>query len=277
MRYTLDNILLKDKNIYKSIELLDKFGVCVIKGFLSKEELDALTIEHSNVFNDDDPAILNVHNHPVNDEGMVARCKTNKLSETYSTAKNIFLSDFMHEISLTYFDAEILLNDDIFFTHEKESNTQILPWHFDRKQSLKFYINLLDVDERNGAFGYDIGSHREGHFRANYYLVSGVKTEEIPNDIPEEELHNPVTISVKAGDLVIFDPDGFHCGGIVSSGFERKVVRGHTHPLSNRGYGPRLFDAAWWLNSPFNIAKYLNKKATRELPHGRLTKSVRTR
>lgn len=277
MMYTLDSILLKEKNINQSVEILDRFGICIIQNFLSEKELDSLQSEHSKVFISDDPGISEVHSHPTNKDGMVARCRIKELGAEYSSTKNIFLSNFMKEISLQYFGTEIALNDDVFFTHEKESDVQILPWHFDRKQSLKFYINLLDVDERNGAFSYDIGSHREGHFRANYYLLSGVKAGEIPNDIPEEELHNPVTISVKAGDLVIFDPDGFHCGGIVSTGLERKVVRGHTHPLSNRGYEPKLFDAAWWLNSPFNLAKYFRKNGTRELPSERLTKSVRTR
>ena len=122
--------------------------------------------------------------------------------------RSIFSSDFIKDISDKYFGSKSLACNDIFFTHEKESNISILPWHFDRQQSLKFYINLVNVDKTNGAFEYDIGSHREGHFRANFYILSGVKVGEIPNNIPENELHNPTTIIADAGDLIIFDPDG---------------------------------------------------------------------
>ena len=45
--------------------------------------------------------------------------------------------------------------------------------------------------------------------------------------------------------------------------------------VSNCGYEPKKFDATWWLSSPFNIAKYFNKRGTRELPSERLTKSTR--
>ena len=274
--YTLCDIIIANKDTKHTIEMLDRMGICIIKNFLSADELSLLTIEHKKAFKDNDPGIDEVQPHPTNIDGFVARCKTNKLSDAFSTTKSIFLSDFLDEVSSLYFETKYLLNDDIFFTHEKESNIPILPWHFDKQQSLKFYINLLDVNEDNGALGYDPGSHREGHFRANYYVLSGTKLGEIPNDIPEQELHNPLTISVNAGDLVIFDPDGFHCGGTVSPGFERKVIRGHSHPLPIRTK-PKLFDTMWWLNSPFNLAKYLNKRGRRALPIKRLTKAVRTR
>ena len=274
----IDQIIIEGRDVSLTLDIIDKYGICIIKDYLAIDELESLAGEHRKVFKDDqDAGIVDVRSHPTNEDGMVVRCKRKQLGSGYSVTKNLFSSDFMNQVSSQYFGTKIILNDDIFFTHEKESPESILPWHFDRKQSLKFYINLLDVDDRNGAFGYDLGSHREGHFRANYYFLSGVKAGKIPNDIPKDELHNPVTIAVNAGDLIIFDPDGFHCGGIVSPGYERKVIRGHTHPISNRGYEPRLFDSSWWLSSPFNIAKYFSKRGARELPEKRLTKSVRTR
>ena len=38
-------------------------------------------------------------------------------------------------------------------------------------------------------------------------------------------------IEGSAGDLVIFDSDGFHKGGTVEVGRERRVIRGHSHPV----------------------------------------------
>jgi len=202
---------------------------------------------------------------------MVSRVDINNFDDEHSILHQIFSNPHMAKLARDYFGTQIQLNDSIFFTHEIEADNPILPWHFDRQQSLKFYINLVDVDESNGAFEYDIGSHREGHFRANYYILMGTPIGEIPNDIPENELRNPTVISAKAGDLVIFDPDGFHRGGIVSPGRERKVVRGHTHPIPNRLYKAKPFSKNWWLQTPLNIASWLAPSCSRILSDGSLT------
>jgi len=168
---------------------------------------------------------------------------------------------------------DYVLNDEIFLTHEQPSEIEILPWHFDRMHSLKFFINLVDVDETHGAFAYDIGSHKEGHFRAYYYMLSGTKVGEIPNDIPIKELHRPTTISAKAGSLVIFDSDGFHKGGLLTEG-ERKIIRGHTHAKPFVKYHAKRFDTHWWLQSPINIVKFLKNKSIRNIPNTRLSQAT---
>ena len=43
-------------------------------------------------------------------------------------------------------------------------------------------------------------------------------------------------------------------------------------PNPNRGYTPKLLDANWWLNSQFNLAKHLRKRAARNIPEERLTR-----
>lgn len=274
----LNAIELSRPDYEAAIEALDRFGVCVVRNYLNADRLQQLVVEHANAFDSKDKGVYLVQRHPTNEDGLVARCKLLHLGDGFSQTIRIFNSNFMKNVANTYFgNTPVALNEDIFFTHEKASEKAILPWHFDRQQALKFYINLIDVDENNGAFEYDIGSHREGHFRANFYVLSGIKIGEIPNDIPERELRNPIVIAAKAGDLVIFDADGFHRGGIVSKGEERKVVRGHTRPMPLQDYQPRFPEANWWLNSPLNISKYLGKKAIRRLSNERLTTSARRR
>lgn len=274
----LDRITIDRNGQDRAVEVLARYGICVISGYLSEGSLKGLQEEHSKVFSEGGGGVYSISKHPTNQDGFVARCRPKELGVGYEMTKQVFLSNHMRDLAAEYFgSSQFLLNEDVFFTHERHSENKILPWHFDRQQSLKFYVNLVDVDVENGAFSFDVGSHREGHFRANYYIASGVKIGDIPNDIPDSEIRRPVVVCAKAGDLVVFDPDGFHCAGLVSPGHERKVIRGHTHPVPNRGYKPKLFDALWWLSTPLNMARLLHKRGGRILPQGRLTKSSQTR
>ena len=274
MKKNLDLITLHSINVPGALDTLDRYGICVLKNYVSSTDISNLLIEHERSFNlENCDGIYSTEKHPNNKYGLVSRGKINKFNDKLSTVRSIFSSDFIKDISDSYFGSKSSVCDDIFFTHEKESNVPILPWHFDRQQSLKFYINLVNVNKTNGAFEYDIGSHREGHFRANFYILSGVKVGEIPNNIPENELHNPTTIIADAGDLIIFDPDGFHRGGFIMEGLERKVIRGHSHPIPNRKYTARFLDTHWWLQSPLNIVKFLKNSAIRNIPNKRLTRA----
>ncbi len=264
-----------DSEISLVLEKLDKYGICVIKNFLSELTLSALQYEFDQVLSagEDHFNFTTNKNFSYGENGQVAKCKTVNMTEDVKAIKSTFTSDFMRKVAEGYFGVDCEINDDIYLTHDLPSKKQILPWHFDRQQSLKFYINLVNVSKRNGSLEYDIGSHREGHFRANYYVLSGVEIKNIPNDIPAEELHNPTVIAVNAGDLIIFDPDGFHKGGVVSVGYERKVIRGHAHPIPIRGYNSRLFDAHWWIQSCLNLSKILKTRGSRTLPRERLTRA----
>lgn len=273
MKENLDLITIESINVSNAIDVLDQYGCCVINNYLNEEELDNLKSEFDKVFSDPEKNnVCVINKHPTNDKGMYAICETNKLQDSYKTIKNTFISSFMQKIADKYFKCDHFLNDEIFLTHEQPSKIELLPWHFDRRHALKFYINLVDVDETHGAFAYDIGSHREGHFRANYYMLSGTKVGEIPNDIPIKELHRPTTITTKAGSLVIFDTDGFHKEGLLTEG-ERKIIRGHSHSKPLIKYKARIFDAHWWLQSPLNIVKFLKNSAIRSIPAKRLTGS----
>jgi len=273
MEEKLDLITIDSINVSNAIDILDQYGCCVINNYLSRKELDNLKSEFDYVFSDPEKSnTCVIRKHPTNDKGVYAACETSKLQDSYKTIKNIFLSSFMQEIAGKYFNCDHSLNDEIFLTHEQPSKIELLPWHFDRRHALKFYINLVDVDEIHGAFAYDIGSHREGHFRANYYMLSGTKVGEIPNDIPIKELHRPTTITTKAGSLVIFDTDGFHKEGLLTEG-ERKIIRGHSHSKPFVKYNARIFDPHWWSQTPINMAKFMKNKVCRNLPNNRLSKA----
>lgn len=261
--------LIADRDIVSVMANLKKYGITVIPSYLDQNELSELKSEFIKSFSYNGNGFTIRHKHPTNEDGMVVRLRREELNgKDFPYIKNIFSSEFMKGVVNKYYSpSSFRLNDSIFITHEKPCEIPILPWHFDREQSLKFFIYLKETTKNDGAFEYVPGSHREGRYRANYHLATGTPLQQLPNDIPEDEIFNPVTMEGKAGDLIIFDPDGFHRGGVVGEGGERMVIRGHSHPYPVFvSYGtPRIFSKNWWVQSIFNMAKTFNNQYCRVL------------
>ena len=229
---TLPDIdLVADAPADEVVEVLRRYGIAVLRG-AAAEPLPALCEEFGRAFEAGAAGVDSLHGHPTNPDGRVARSTTRNLDpQRFPATRSLWLSARFREIAELYYAPHaVLTNEHLFFTHELPSLQEILPWHFDREQSLKFWVYLSDCDASSGAFEYAPGSHREGHLRANYHLLKGLPQSRIPNDIPADEVVGGRPIEGAAGDLVIFDADGFHKGGRVEPGRERRVVRGHSHP-----------------------------------------------
>ena len=256
--FELSEILLK----------FQKHGIVHVPNFITKDAITKLNIEFENILINPSKAILSQSGHPMNPDGRTAR-----LSPWHKDALNdfpeitkLFRNDFLKKIAEAYFAPhEIDFNDEVFATHEKPAETPILPWHFDRMQSIKFWFYLTDTTRENGAFEYCPNTHWEGHYRAGFHLSQGCGVEDIPNDIDESLIRNPVSLELKAGDLLIFDSDGFHRGGIVQPDQERRVLRGHTHPKNLRRYSDKPLSAGWWLKSFLNLNKWTGNASKRIL------------
>ena len=225
--------LIVNKDQDSILKKLKTYGICIVRNYLDQDQIDYAKDEFFRIFKETDKSIENVHKHPTNKDGMVARVIREYINESkYPTIKEIFSSKFMNDVTKRYYSPyDFVLNEHIFCTHELPCDEPILPWHYDRQQSLKYFIYLKDTTVNDGAFEFAPGTHREGHFRANYYAAIGRNERDLPNDIPEDEIINPTSIEGFAGDLIIFDPDGFHRGGVVGEGGERLVLRGHSHPI----------------------------------------------
>jgi len=260
--YELDDI-----NNYKGVlSFLKKYGICIIRNYISRSELENLRNEHHSLLYGENKS-NNTKKHPLNKDGWICTTNRKELEQLgcYHIIETCY-SDSLKSIADAYYPNGLRFNEDIFLTNEKDDKNPILPWHHDRIQALKFYINLKDVTTQDGAFEYVPGSHRDGFYRANYYLVTGCPIEKIPNDIPDEEILHAESITVNAGDLIIFDADGFHRGGIVAEGHERQIIRAHTNPLPYFGYSkPRLLSKEWWIQSPFNLASLYKTNIGRTL------------
>ncbi len=248
----------------KILTLIKIYGICIIRQYIADEDLYRTQDEFNLLLNINNTDTVN---HPINKNGLVRTLSRNYISNSNNNYINkYFLSEKLKIIADEYFPYGHNFNNSIFLTYEKEDEIPILPWHHDRIQALKFYLNLKDVTADDGAFEYVPGSHKYGYYRANYYIATGCPIDEIPNDIPDDEILYPITVEVNAGDLIIFDADGIHRGGIVKPGHERKVIRAHTNPLPYLGYSkPRLFTKMWWIQSIFNPARIFKNTTGRVL------------
>ena len=127
------------------------------------------------------------------------------------------------------------LNNELFITHDYKHDNGLARngyLHFDRTFTFKFLIYLSDVDENCGPFSIVPRSHLKGKELRNKTTNDEYedKKNRIFLDYPElgytEE--DIVPVLGEAGDLIIFDTDVFHMGGLVREGFQRLLIRGHT-------------------------------------------------
>tara|TARA_E500000331_G_scaffold90567_1_gene86404 strand:- start:938 stop:1594 length:657 start_codon:yes stop_codon:yes gene_type:complete len=106
--------------------------------------------------------------------------------------------------------------------------------HFDRKQTLKFFLYLTDCDESNGAFRYVPGSRQlGGTLRRQAIMDASGEYKSIENRLEVDYIdlnysaEDSKPLEGKAGTLFLFDTDTFHMGGVVQDGKERVVIRSH--------------------------------------------------
>lgn len=257
------------ENTFESVlSQLKKHGIACVPGYLAADSIARLNDEFESTFTRKSRAMLSQGKHPGNTDGRVARLNPwhGDAGGDFPSISSVFKDDFMQQIAHAYFAPHPFdFNDEVFITHELPCATPSLPWHFDRVQALKFWFNLTDTTARDGAFEYCPGTHWEGRYRVGYYLSQGYGIEDIPNDIDEDLIRNSVTLELKAGDLLIFDADGFHRSSRVYEGGEQRVLRAHTHPVGGRRYGDKRFSPGWWLRTKLNINKWTGNASSRIL------------
>jgi ectoine hydroxylase-related dioxygenase (phytanoyl-CoA dioxygenase family) len=121
----------------------------------------------------------------------------------------------------SFFDPYRSRFDALYIMHYVDETPANEKYHSDGTPTLKLLIYLSDVDENNGTFWYDVGSHREGYFRmmCNFYegrLVGAT--------VPDDEVRNPVAIVGKQGTAILFNTLGIHRAGLIRPGYERLTI-----------------------------------------------------
>lgn len=144
---------------------------------------------------------------------------------------NVFDKSWMKKLSLKYHPNKPY-GQSVVVTHEyiKTKDWERQAWlHFDKQNSLKFFMYLNDVTKGGGELtvcpkSHKIGSSLRKKWSDSEYEANR-KLEESNINIVNEFDVSPII--EKRGTLIVFDTDTFHKGGIVTENKERKIIRIH--------------------------------------------------
>jgi len=221
--FDVDNI----DNIKLVCDTIKEYGICRIPNYLNKEIVKELKVEVTSILSEETDNSYSF--------GVATRLNNDNYVGKYDTITSVFKNNKLLEISRLYMGKEPNLNKDIFITHDyisdkgKARNGFL---HFDRIYTFKFFIYLSDVDEDCGPFSIIPKSHIKGKelrekTQNNSYEN---KKNRIFIDYPNLEYKESDVLPIigNAGDMMIFDTDLFHMGGITKNNKERLIIRGHT-------------------------------------------------
>ena len=201
---------------------LKKEGVFVIENFLQGNDVELLLVEMKNYLsNSKMPYTF----------GKLYRGKSLEKYNKESQLRKIFDVDWMKSLSKKYHPNKPY-GQSVVSTHDyiETDNWERQGWlHFDKSNSLKFFLYLTDVDEGCGAFEIVPKSHKMGKkLRTEWGSNQYEKKRKLEDTLKDYLLENKILpIMEKRGSLIVFDSDTFHKGGAVKNGKERIIVRLH--------------------------------------------------
>jgi len=235
-------------------------GIFVAAKFLDVRVTEKLKVEFTSLFSRQLRGVRPEQHPP----GKSVRIRPREVDEkSIPTIMNVFTLPIFWHISSHYLPNNSSFGHDIIAAHETK-NVQLTDIHFDMLRSLKFMIYLLDTDETNGAFAYALGSHKINAVLRRRFLTCGGKLAELPNVASELENIQLTRICAPAGSVIIFDTDGFHAGGHISPGRERKILRMRS-VVGTQTVSPRRFTWQWCWQSRLNPLRLF----TPDVPKGR--------
>ena len=206
-------------------------GVCIFQNFLTMNEGD---ISLKKVIEEADN-LLSTTDLPGYRFGNAIRRNAAQIEKASPNLFSAFVNPFFREIARLY---GMPHPGDIFLTHDfnsyqdtgDEVNGHL---HYDRRQTLKFFLYLTDVDKNRGAFSVLPGSRDQGsRWREENPKMNRIYTSQKHNTDAHryglEFLKNDtLPIEGPVGTVIAFDSDILHFGGRVERGRERKVARAH--------------------------------------------------
>lgn len=236
----VDNVLRKHFALYQhhaefdakdlACEIQDE-GYVVIPSVFSDELLEKVRSEFHKIIKHADNLPYRVDR----DNGATCvRVENNSKFElrNYVISSAFFNSPVLEDIAKAFYNlrsSEIDLNTEIF-VHETPETDEPLSGtlHWDRAQTLKFWIYIDDLPPEAGPMRIEKGSiSRNRNERVHKHdskkqLVGGV------DNIIKENEDNIVVLSAPEGSVMIFDTDASHGATQVQPGYVRRIMRGHT-------------------------------------------------
>lgn len=222
-KYDFDINNIKDTD--KIISILKEYGICRIPNYLKDESLTNLKEEVE--------TIVKKNKNRTYEFGNAIRLTQNSYINKHKNITSVFKNKKFDEIAKKYMGKPTNLNSDVFITHDYIADKGLARngfLHFDRTYTFKFFIYLTDVNEDSGPFSVIPKSHKVGKdlrkkTTGNYDNQKNRILLDYPNlGYKETDI---VPILGEKGDLIIFETDLFHMGGVTKNGGERLIIRGH--------------------------------------------------
>ncbi len=219
---------IRPQDVCESITLA---GACIFQGFLSsnnnENDLSSVVKESNNLLSKSDDESYKF--------GNVIRRRSSQIEKEAPSLYGVFVNPLFREITRLYgmpHPGDIFLSHDFNSYQDKglEVNGHL---HYDKRQTLKFFLYLTDVDKSTGAFSILPGSRDQGmRWREENSSMNRIYTSSKYNVDSHryglEFLKNEtLPIEGPAGTVIAFDSDTLHFGGRVERGRERKVARVH--------------------------------------------------
>jgi hypothetical protein len=219
----MDGIKLNDKVVQHIAGQLREYGIVRVERYtkVSAVARDART------------ALENAPPLPPYEFGKACRIYNDHIKK-HKHIREFFNTPWMRKVASAYLGRVKSFNSEIFITHDYQTDKGLAPnghLHFDRARALKFFLYLNDVGPKNGPLMFVPKTHKLGAELRKKAVASAKHYMDIKNhieDYPDVKHDKPVSVTGKAGTLVVFDSDIFHMGGITSPGKERWVIRAHS-------------------------------------------------
>lgn len=219
------NNLITVQNIDKIIPKFEKYGICIIKKYVTNEKLKLIDYEFNTIINGN-------HNFDPNTEPNICLrtninsniININKNTNIHSAFSNNFINTITENILGSFKSDALFIHKD--FKNLKSNNTYP---HFDYDRKLKFYLCLNDMNVDNGCFKalpnqMKLVEKKRKINRRNNIFTPGHKL----YNGTEIKITDLIPIECDAGDLIIFDTNCIHAGGnSFKEGKYRKVIRLH--------------------------------------------------
>jgi len=121
------------------------------------------------------------------------------------------------------------LNNEIFVHETPETDAPLSgAMHWDRAQTLKFWIYIDDLPEEAGPMRLEKGAVEKNRaIRINKHSAMTKLTGGVDN-VVEVDDRNVVPLTGLAGSIMIHDTDASHGASQVKHGYVRRIMRGHS-------------------------------------------------
>jgi hypothetical protein len=229
------------------ISSLAKYGIAIIHNYVDSSRLEKLREESMDLL-----GVKTKDRLEIDESAMQRMALSNFNAKKYPTMASLTNDEIFEHVTKDFFHPYSHQLENIYIHRDVNKMAFNSVWHIDPMITVKFYVYLNDVDKTNGAFKYNLGSHREGYYRLMYKRHTGDTHPTF--GIPEDEILNAIDVEAKAGSMLIFNPMGTHSAGKIEKGKERSVIRYHYTTVPTKSKFKRLTYKLW--RTKFNPVRY---------------------